>query len=480
MMIIKFVSVVILILLNSGATAQTGSLDNAFGNSGKVITDFGNTSSSFGSAIAIQIDGKIVVAGKNSIAGKTSCAIVQYNINGTLDNSFDTDGIVITNFSNTTADFSIVIQNDGKIVVAGTKVFNAGEGIVAFGVTRYNINGSLDIGFGNNGETILGGGYCNSIALQSDGKILIAGSTSGYALDFSVVRLNSNGTPDTNFGIWGSGAAQFNVGPGGTYPAFNYGGSVLVQNDGKILVAGTCKYSKDASPRRPVIFRLNSNGGTFDPSFGNGGVSYGDIIDPNMNLGSYNDNIWCAALQSDGKILIAGSANTSWNNGDFSVLRLNNNGTLDYSFGINGSTIINIGTGIEEVRSIAIQSDGKIILAGSSIGTGIDFALVRLNKNGTLDKTFNGDGKITTNIGSGDDFGCSVVIQSDGKVIVAGRTMNGAKGNFALVRYQGTKNLVLVQMKNKEVYLFTPIQPKVFSAFKTNQILQSIKLEFMI
>lgn len=228
MRIIKFVSIVILILLNSSAIAETGSLDNAFGNSGKVITDFGSTSSSFGSAVAIQSDGKIVVAGLNSNAGKTSCAIVRYNINGTLDNSFDTDGIVITNFSNVTTDYSIVIQNDGKIVVAGTIIVNAPDNTV-FGVTRYNINGSLDIGFGNNGQTILGRAYCNSIAIQSDGKILMAGSY----LDFSVVRLNSNGTPDSNFGIYGNGASGFNVGQGGTYPEFDYGDLVLVQNDGQ-------------------------------------------------------------------------------------------------------------------------------------------------------------------------------------------------------------------------------------------------------
>lgn len=413
------------------AGAQAGSLDNSFGSSGKVTTDLGATASSFGYAMAIQADGKILVAGKNYVSSTNDFALVRYNTNGTLDNTFDTDGIVSSDFFTASSVANcIAIQADGKILVAGTDYGGTGS----YGVARYNSNGTADMGFGTNGKAVACGGVCNSIAIQADGKILLAGTREDYV--FQVARLNANGTPDSGFGTSGTGA--YSVGPGATTSSFSFAYSVLIQPDGKLILAGYYYYAPTGGTHRFVIARINSNGTNYDTGFGNGGNSYGDLVDPNMNMGSYNDNAFCAALQSDGKILVAGSANTSSANGDFAVMRLNGNGTLDYSFGNNGKTIVNIGNGVEEVRSIAIQSDGKILLAGSTMGTGYDFALVRLNSTGSLDNSFDGDGKVTTNIGAGDDFGSAVAIQNDGKVLLAGRTMTGAKGDFAVVRYNGT------------------------------------------
>ncbi len=444
-----FFSFCLIIAIVSTANAQAGSLDNTFGSSGKVMTDFGTTASSFGNAIAIQPDGKILVAGKNyTSATNNDFALVRYNINGTLDNTFDTDGIVTSDFftANSIAN-CMAIQADGKILVAGTDYGGNGS----YGVARYNSNGTPDISFGTNGKAVACTGVCNSIAMQADGKILLAGTREDYV--FQIARLTINGTPDFSFGS--SGTEAYSVGPGGTTGSFSFAYSVLVQSDGKIILAGYYYYAPTGGSHRFVVARINSNGTSYDTGFGNGGNSYGDIVDPNMNMGSYNDNAFCAALQSDGKILIAGSANSSSANGDFAVMRLNINGTLDYSFGNTGKTIVNIGNGMEEVRSIAIQSDGKIILAGSTMGTGFDFALVRLNSNGVIDNSFDGDGKVTTNIGAGDDFGCAAAIQTDGKLVLAGRTMSGAKGNLALVRYSGN-GTVGIETEEQKLLSFYP------------------------
>ncbi len=186
-----------------------------------------------------------------------------------------------------------------------------------------------------------------------------------------------------------------------------------------------------------LIFFLSANfygaPGDLDLSFGSGGK----VITP---VGSSYDYAYSVAIQADGKIVAAGYSDNGANY-DFAVVRYNTDGTLDTSFGGTGKVVTAVGNFGSGASSVAIQADGKIVVAGSSYnGANDDFAVVRYNTNGSLDTSFNGTGKVTTPIGSDDDYANSVAIQADGKIVVAGSSI-GAPNVFAVVRYQAASNV---------------------------------------
>ena len=215
------------------ASAAVGDLDTSFDTDGKVTTAIGSGLDA-ATSIALQSDGKIVVAGQSVIGGNDDFAVVRYNTDGSLDTSFGTDGKVTTAIgAGSDAASSIALQSDGKIVVAGYSVIG---GIKNFAVVRYNTNGSLDTSFGTGGKVTTaignGGDIAYSIALQSDGKIVVA----GYSLiaefgDFSVVRYNTNGSLDTSFGTGGKVTTAIGAGN-------DFANSMALQSDGKIVVVG--------------------------------------------------------------------------------------------------------------------------------------------------------------------------------------------------------------------------------------------------
>jgi uncharacterized delta-60 repeat protein len=262
------------------------------------------------------------------------------------------------------------------------------------------------------------------MALQSDGKIVVTGysqnSSFPYDYDFALARYNSNGSPDPGFGI--NGKVTTPIGTNNDTPR-----SVAIQNDGKIVVAG---YSVFEGDMFFAVARYN-NDGNLDSGFGNDGKL-------TTTFGNDGDYALSTALQPDGKIVVAGFS-YNWNTGlnrDIALARYNNDGSLDPGFGSGGLITTAFGVEDEEAFSVAIQSDGKILAAGySENSNNIDFAMVRYLTNGTLDPGFGTGGKITTAIGSGLDEGHSLAIQSDGKIVLAGISFNGTDNDFAVVRY---------------------------------------------
>jgi uncharacterized delta-60 repeat protein len=245
------------------------------------------------------------------------------------------------------------------------------------------------------------------VVVQGDGKIVVAGSSyNGFNNDFALALYNANGTLDTLFDSDGRLTSNF----GGSN---DYGRSVAVQSDGKIVVAG---YIYTGSSDEFGLARYNANG-TLDTSFDGDGRA-------RTAIGRASS----VAVQGDGKIVVAG-----FNSVDFALARYNANGTLDMSFDGDGTLATDFGAS-DGGRSVAVQSDGKIVVAGTSFG---DFALARYNGNGTLDTSFDGDGKLTTGFGLSDDYVNGVALQSDGKIVVAGYSDSGSRNDFALARYEG-------------------------------------------
>src|SRR5438552_2786879 len=418
------------------AQAADGDLDPTFGTGGMETTDL-NYSTYIANAMAIQADGKVVVVGqtyKNNDYSNEDFAVTRYNTNGTLDNTFGNGGKVRTDFPGLAAvPSSVVIQTDGKIVVAGG-AFPLFTFAGNFEVVRYNSNGSLDRSFGNGGivtTTFPQGSYAFDVALQPDGKIIAAGTVfvdfnpgEMSDTDFALARYNSDGSLDTTFGNGGMVTTDFF---GNEDDAF----SILIQPDGKIVAVG--------SANDPATFydfaaaRYLSNG-TIDTTFGVAGKVSTDFGDQNF------DRARSAALQADGKIVAAGFA-ISQNGGvqNFAVARYTSNGVLDTTFSRDGKTQIDFGNCCQSATKVLLQSDGKIITVGGSNGESSedDFLLARLNSRGSLDATFGVGGEVRTSFGDLNGGANGATLQSDGKIVAVGfqATFSNQWSNFALARY---------------------------------------------
>jgi uncharacterized delta-60 repeat protein len=396
-----------------------------------VTTDFVASGDDNADAVAVQLDGKLVAAGQATINGGLDFALARYNRNGTLDASFGTGGKVTTNFGSPfDGARSVAVQRDGKIVAAGGSVINSFND---FALARYNSNGTLDNSFGTGGKVITDfacatASICGnagvsaqaySVAVQPDGKLVVAGEANiDGGDDFALVRYNSNGTLDTTFGRSGKVTTDFGLLQQGFSYALAY--SVAVQTDGKLVVAGQAAIN---GVYDFALARYNSNG-TLDTTFGTGGKV-------TSNFASPNDGAFSVAVQPDGKIVAAGFAGF-----DFALARYNSNGTLDASFGTGGKVMTDIAGRNDAAFAAAIRRDGKIVAAGRTfINGGFHSGLARYNSNGTLDTTFGAGGKVTTNFGGYDDQVSSVAVQAEGKIVAAGgATLNGGS-DFALARY---------------------------------------------
>jgi uncharacterized delta-60 repeat protein len=394
------------------------SLDNSFDGDGKLTTDFGGYDVAY--SLAIQTNGKIVVAGQalNPNTNNNDFALARYNSNGSLDNTFDGDG-KLTGFylSGDTRFTAIALQTDGKIVVAG-QALNIKTGNYDFALARYNTDGSLDKYFDKDGkQTTDFFGFDDiayALAIQADGKIVVAGAAININYDFALARYNSDGSLDNSFDGDGKQTIDFNG-------LNNIAYALAIQPNGKIVVAG------QASDNFALV-RYNSNG-SLDNSFDGDGKLITDF-------GS--SAAYALAIQTNGKIVVAGQAFNLDNTTDFALARYNSNGSLDNTFDGDGKLTTDFG-GYDGVTSLAIQTNGKIVAAGQTLNPNTfnnNFALARYNSNGALDNSFDGDGKLTTDLGSGKYYAASIAIQTNGKIVVAGQAyIYSTDNDFALARY---------------------------------------------
>ena len=307
---------------------------------------------------------------------------------GILDPTFGTDGVTVTNYGNYARFNDVALQDDGKIVAVGTTEVSSDDN---FALARYTITGTLDSTFGTNGITITkigGNDIAYALALQTDGKIVVAGRSDDR---FALARYTITGTLDSDFGTGGIVTTPFSNGASGN--------DVAIQPDGNIVVAGSSN-NNFALARYTIT-------GTLDNTFGAGGVITTDL--------GGNDVAYGLALQPDGNIVVAGR--TSGANYDFALARYTITGTLDSDFGTNGITTTGF-RGNDTAYGLVLQPDGKIVAVGQ---TRNNFALARYTGSGGLDNTFDSDGKVTTDFGS-DETGRAVALQPDGKIVAVGHT----------------------------------------------------------
>jgi uncharacterized delta-60 repeat protein len=363
-------------LITTLSFSQEGTIDASF-----------NIGSGFNGTVkkmAIQTDGKILVGGQFTVYnGASKNRLLRLNADGTIDNSF-------IGFVNDGEVNAIAIQADGKIIIGGTfgGVNNNGRNRIA----RLNTDGSLDASFSYTGG--INNGLVYDIKIQSDGKIIAVGNFSsynGYGGAVDVVRINPDGTPDTS--------VSFNTN--------NVVYSVSLQSDDKIILVG--QFGSVNGAGRNNIARLNTNG-SIDNTFNYAGGANGVLFD--------------SKIQSDGKILIAGSFSTYNSYGSQGLLRINSNGTPDSSF--------NTGIG-GYLNSVSVQSDGKYIVTGSFTnvsGSGRN-NIARLNDNGSVDNSFSYAGGLNS-------IGFDSKIQADGKILIGGQfTSYSGSGVNRIVRING-------------------------------------------
>ena len=415
---------------SEGKLTTQGVLNTSFGTLGKVTTTFGS-GNDYAQAVAVQSDGKIVAAGYSWTGSNNDFVLARYNADGTLDTSFGTGGKVATDIT-TSNDYghAVAMQSDGKIVVAGYGWVGSNQ---VFALARYNADGTLDTSFGTvvSGQTRSGKvttdiasgiDHGNAVAVQPDGKIVVAGTNgSGSGRLFALARYTADGALDTDFSSDGKVTTDVTSGSDQAY-------AVAVQPDGKIVVAG--------SGNSDFALARYTADGDLDTSFS----SDGKVTTP---FGSGGDHGRAVAVQPDGKIVVAGFSLVAGQGDDFALARYTADGDLDTSFSSDGKVTTHFGSGnrggrIHVGTAVAMAHGGKIVVAGyGHNGSNNDFALARYTADGDLDTSFRTDGKVTTQFGSGHDFGTAVAVQPDGKIVVAGYRHNGTNNDFALARYAG-------------------------------------------
>jgi len=399
-----------------------GDLDKAFGNGGKVNVGIGGYYD-VAKSMALQHDGKIVVVGygKEALISPKGLSMTRYLQTGEMDYDFGNLGVIHRVTMDLEGEaYSVAIQKDNKIVVAGYSISPATNNEEVT-LIRFTENGNIDRSFGNKGlivteiseEKDVG----ESVAIQHDGKIVVIGTTDHKpTTDIVLIRYNENGSLDYSFGFGGIVITDINSG-------FDIGKSIVIQSDGKLIVSG---FTYIVNKFFMTLLRYDSYG-DLDPTFGESGIVITDI---NGRRGKMD-----LTLQNDGKIILVGPSEVE-NSHHFTILRFNSNGSLDKSFGNNGVTKTIIGD-YSEAESVAIDLNGNIVVAGTTEMGNEQFVVAMYDQHGMLVPDFGSDGLVKTSfIKNSVDRAHSVVIDNDGNIIIAGETENDYT-TFGLVKLIG-------------------------------------------
>ena len=380
-----------------------GDPDTTFAGDGTKSISFGGTDSA--RAVLVQPNGRILVVGGGG--PRSSFCVARLRSNGNLDPTFGSGGKRTFSFGRENEGaFGAALQADGKILVVGDAEFRVA-------VARLKTDGSLDKTFSEDGKKVFSWGSLSratGVLPLPNGKIVVTGFSGPETGNVKAARLTAAGTLDTTFGAAGIATADF----GGD----DFGVAAARQRNGRIVIVGESRPTLSNDPSTAIVARLRSNG-ALDPEFDGDGR----LLLPGLTT------VNAVAIQPDRKILVAG------NGPDHSVMivmRLDPNGAPDPTLGGDGTATVDFGGNDDFCNAMALQPDGKIVLAGYIAG-GI-VAVARLNSDGSPDGTFSTDGRATIDFGD-PTFGNAVALQSNGRIVVAGDLTAGDK--FAIARLRG-------------------------------------------
>jgi uncharacterized delta-60 repeat protein len=406
------------------AQASPGALDASFGTGGKVTTLIGGALyDSTGTAMALQPDGRIVVAGSRKDLNPIGFGAARYNANGSLDATFGSGGTVVVPVSGIPA--AVALQADGKIVIAGA----------GCAVARLNADGTLDTGFGSGGVAHPGCTGAYGVAVDALGRIVLAADNNDSTYRFVLVRLTASGNPDASFNSTGSVVVSSSF--GGTITGAR---AVAIAPTGKIVALGWRYVGNLGLNIGSIIVARVNEDGTLDTTFGassNGVVSTTvSPSSPGPPLHGPVDYGYGLALQPTGEIVVAGSASDGTAASTLLVVRYTAAGALDTTFNGTGFATRAVGAAAAAASGVAVQSNGKIVAAGTSWnGSNYQFATVRYLANGAPDNGFGTSG--LSNVGfSGDATANAVAIEASGDILVAGGATVGIP-SVALIALEG-------------------------------------------
>jgi uncharacterized delta-60 repeat protein len=456
-----------------------GNLDTTFDADGKQTVDFLGFDDDAWEA-EVDASDRVVIAGSAFNGGNTDFALARLTAGGALDNSFGTAGRVRTDFAAANRDdvaTTLELQSGGTIVLGGWTTSAGGD--KNFALARYASNGSLLAGFGNNGQVVVdftrgpnaSDDAIAEIKIDSSGRIVALGdSFEGGALgvtEFATIVVN---------GVTGAIDNSFDANSGGRlYNRFfaytnSHATSLEIDASGRWVSAGW-----DYSGYNMVVARSSGATGALDATFGNGGR----LVHDNTSLTGDNDPALAVKIDAQGRILVA--------TGDYSVARFLPSGGFDPTFGVNGvvafdnlylsdvvalpsGEVLAVGTqnnnfavvklsaqgtvvrsfgnngialaqflDVSEAKSAVLQSDGALVVAGNTFnGANYDFAVARFTSDGNLDTTFSNDGLQTVDFVGFNDFGTDVRLDSQNRIVVAGTANNGNDDDFAVARLTTT------------------------------------------
>jgi uncharacterized delta-60 repeat protein len=422
------ITALLLLATAAAAFAAAGALDTDFSNDGKVTTDL-SARGDFAGAVAVQTDGKLVVAGSAAFdTADPRFALARYNADGTLDTSFGGgDGKVVTNFTaGEDAVYGVAIQTDGRIVAAGDAGLRTGNS--RFALARYEADGKLDLSFGGGDGKVMtnltaGDDPVSSLVLQPTGEIVVAGGAAQNRANpkVAVARYTAAGRLDRTFGE-GNGKVTTDLSGGK-----DYANAVVLQSDGKIVAAGLAAVSGAGASFE--LIRYNDDG-TLDATFSGDGRL-------RTNFTTRDDSAQGVVVLSNLDIVAGGIAGSGSTNAKFALARYDADGTLDQSFGGgDGKVTTDVTGGYDAAWDIVLQPDEKVVVAGEASGSGGRFAAARYIPDGTLDPDFGIGGKVTVNFTTRADFAIGLARQpGDGNLVLAGSAgWGGSNPKFAVAR----------------------------------------------
>jgi uncharacterized delta-60 repeat protein len=435
--------------LDDRCMPSAGAFDPTFGTSG-VATPPAATAHGITNTLAIYpgspaaTASDIAAAGYVWKGGYVEFGLARFTASDHADTTFDGDGEVTTTFKGYRSSevYGLAVQGNGKLVAAGVASGSTAGGGVAFALARYNINGSLDATFGTKGEvttnfsgspTTPGNDYARAMFIQTDGKIVVAGTilpNTGTAVGIGLARYNSNGTLDTAFGAGGTVVIPHSAIPGSLVDP-TYGrtwvGNAVVQSDGKILVAGYTMVNVVPYSYEAFVLRFNAYG-TLDTNFGSSGAV---VLPPQHLLIPSEGGVGQVAVEPNGEIVLTGLNQ---------LALLHTDGSFDPAFGPNG--IVPGGEG-----SVELEPNGDIVTASNPQNSG-EVSRFHL-ADGSPDLTFGTGGAVVPFPGSAAGYLVTgFAVQTDGKIDVASgfdlvRLLPGEPqiGSFSAATTSGSINL---------------------------------------